>query len=230
MIELNIHTDTLTDDECSALATFFTTLGGEQGITSANKSRDLPVKTPATAPVVEEVKEEEELPDLSQDEPKEVKSDSLVEEQNELDVNGLPWDKRIHSGKPTKNADGSWKKRRGVDDETFEKVVAELKGEVAEAEQPDHSQVGFQSQQQAQTTPDQSQVGFQSQQVQQTEESAPPATNLTWPQVLQRMSAAGATQETIATGLAAVGMAGQTLPDLVKFPEKFETFLTVIGA
>lgn len=230
MIELNIHTDTLTDDECSALATFFATLGGEQGVTSANKSRDLPAKTPAPAPAVEEVKEEE-LPDLSQDEPKEVKSDSLVEEQNELDVNGLPWDKRIHSGKPTKNADGSWKKRRGVDDATFEKVVAELKGEVAEQATPDQSQVGFQSQQQAQATPDQSQVGFQSQQqVQQTEQSAPPATNLTWPQLLQRVSAAGATQDSLNTGMAAVGMAGRPLTELVKFPEKFNDFLTVIGA
>lgn len=226
MIELNIHTDTLTDDECSALATFFATLGGEQGVTSANKSRDLPVKTPAPVSVVEEVKEEE-LPDLSQDEPKAVESDSLVEEQNELDVNGLPWDKRIHSGKPTKNADGSWKKRRGVDDETFEKVVAELKGEVAEQVQttPDQSQVGFQSQQ-----PDQSQVGFQSQQVQQTEESAPPATNLTWPQLLQRVSAANPPHDKLNTGMAAVGMAGRPLTELVKFPEKFNDFLTVIGA
>lgn len=234
MIELNIHTDTLTDDECSALATFFATLGGEQGITSVNKSRDLPVKTSTPSLSVSDVGVEPEqmgndLPDLSQDEPKEVKSDSLVEEQNELDVNGLPWDKRIHSGKPTKNQDGSWKKRKGVDKETFEKVAAELKGEVAET--PDQSQVGFQSQtEQVQTTPDQSQVGFQSQQTQQTEESTPPATNITWPQLLQRVSAAGATQDSLNTGMAAVGMAGRPLTELVKFPEKFNDFLTVIGA
>ena len=235
-IHISVDSHNLTQNEAESLATFFTKLATSAPVerpsygNTVEPLRSLAVSgTSATGdslnsagvPVpstVDEV-EEEELPDLSQDEPKAVESDSLVEEQNELDVNGLPWDKRIHSGKPTKNADGSWKKRRGVDDETFEKVVAELKGEQTT---PDQSQVGFQSQQ-----PDQSQVGFQSQQ---TEESAPPATNLTWPQVLQRMSAAGATQDSIATGMAAVGMAGRPLPELVNHPENFETFLTTIGA
>ncbi|RPG34602.1 MAG: hypothetical protein CBB72_006930 [Muricauda sp. TMED12] len=241
-LHISVDSHDLTQNEAESLATFFTKLATSAPVerpsygNTVEPLRSLAVSgTSATGdslnsagvPVpstVDEVEEHgEELPDLSQDEPKEVKSDSLVEEQNELDVNGLPWDKRIHSGKPTKNADGSWKKRRGVDDATFEKVVAELKGEVAET--PDQSQVGFQSQQPAQ--PDQSQVGFQSQQ---TEDSAPPATNLTWPQVLQRMSAAGATQETIATGMATVGMAGRPLPELVNHPEKFNDFLTAIGA
>ena len=239
-IHISVDSHNLTQNEAESLAKFFTSLATKAPIERPSFGREIappspfvsPETAPATAPApklsvndvgVEPEQMGDDLPDLSQDEPKEVKSDSLVEEQNELDVNGLPWDKRIHSGKPTKNADGSWKKRRGVDDETFEKVVAELKGEVAET--PDQSQVGFQSQQPAQ--PDQSQVGFQSQQ---TEESAPPATNLTWPQVLQRMSAAGATQETIATGMATVGMAGRPLPELVKHPEKFNDFLTAIGA
>jgi hypothetical protein len=242
-IHISVDSHNLTQHEAESLATFFTKLAASAPVERPSYGNTVePLSSLAVSgtsatgdslnsagvPVPSTVDEEkEELPDLLQDEPKEVKSDSLVEEQNELDVNGLPWDKRIHSGKPTKNADGSWKKRRGVDDETFEKVVAELKGEVAEQAQaaPDQSQVGFQSQQPAQ--PDQSQVGFQSQQ---TEESAPPATNLTWPQVLQRMSAAGATQETIATGMATVGMAGRPLPELVNHPEKFNDFLTAIGA
>jgi len=229
-IHISVDSHNLTQNEAESLATFFTTLATSahveplRSLAASGTSATGDSLNSAGVPVPSTVDEEkEELPDLSQDEPKAVESDSLVEEQNELDVNGLPWDKRIHSGKPTKNADGSWKKRRGVDDATFEKVVAELKGEVAET--PDQSQVGFQSQQPAQ--PDQSQVGFQSQQ---TEESAPPATNLTWPQVLQRMSAASATQDMIATGMATVGMAGRPLPDLVKFPEKFNDFLTAIGA
>lgn len=48
----------------------------------------------------------------------------------ETDTNGLPWDERIHSGpddKRPKNADGSWRKRRGVDDETVARVEAELR-------------------------------------------------------------------------------------------------------
>ena len=232
-IHISVDSHNLTQNEAESLATFFTTFATKAPIEQPSFGREVAAPspfdstepTPAPAPVVESTSVEEELPDLSQDEPKEVKSDSLVEEQNELDVNGLPWDKRIHSGKPTKNADGSWKKRRGVDDATFEKVVAELKGEVAEQTTPDQSQVGFQSQQ-----PDQSQVGFQSQQTQQTEESTPPATNITWPQLLQRVSAAGATQDSLNTGMAAVGMAGRPLTELGKFPEKFNDFLTVIGA
>lgn len=46
----------------------------------------------------------------------------------ELDVNGLPWDARIHAGTKRKNADGSWTARRGVDDATVASVTAELRG------------------------------------------------------------------------------------------------------
>lgn len=48
----------------------------------------------------------------------------------ETDKNGLPWDERIHSGpkdKRPKNADGSWRKKRGVDDALAEQVEAELR-------------------------------------------------------------------------------------------------------
>lgn len=48
----------------------------------------------------------------------------------ELDADGLPWDARIHSGpadKRPKNADGRWRRARGVDDATVEHVTAELR-------------------------------------------------------------------------------------------------------
>lgn len=48
----------------------------------------------------------------------------------ELDADGLPWDARIHSGpadKRPKNADGRWRRARGVDDATVEQVTAELR-------------------------------------------------------------------------------------------------------
>jgi hypothetical protein len=34
----------------------------------------------------------------------------------DLDVHGLPWDERIHAGTKAKNADGSWRQRRGLND------------------------------------------------------------------------------------------------------------------
>lgn len=41
---------------------------------------------------------------------------------NALDVNGMPWDHRIHATTKTKNADQTWRMKRGVD----EKLVADV--------------------------------------------------------------------------------------------------------
>lgn len=45
-----------------------------------------------------------------------------------VDADGLPWDARIHSSNKKKTAKGVWVARRNVDDATYEKVVAELRG------------------------------------------------------------------------------------------------------
>lgn len=50
------------------------------------------------------------------------------------DKNGLPWDERIHAGTKALNADGTWKKRRGVDDATVAVVTAELTGAAPQPE------------------------------------------------------------------------------------------------
>jgi hypothetical protein len=53
------------------------------------------------------------------------------------DSNGLPWDERIHSaGKNRLNADGTWRKRRGVDDATVAAVEAELRAAQSVPQQP----------------------------------------------------------------------------------------------
>jgi hypothetical protein len=44
-----------------------------------------------------------------------------------LDKNGLPWDERIHAGSRAKNADGSWRTKRGVDAALVTQVESELK-------------------------------------------------------------------------------------------------------
>lgn len=57
----------------------------------------------------------------------------------EVDSRGLPWDARIHSGpanKKPKNADGSWRKGRGVDDATIAQVEAELRSVMGAAPPP----------------------------------------------------------------------------------------------
>lgn len=45
----------------------------------------------------------------------------------ELDVNGLPWDMRIHSSGKAKVENGSWKKKRNVDPVTVHNVEDELR-------------------------------------------------------------------------------------------------------
>lgn len=47
---------------------------------------------------------------------------------NERDVQGLPWDGRIHSAGKTKNADGTWRQRRGTPQVEIDRVLAELRG------------------------------------------------------------------------------------------------------
>lgn len=50
----------------------------------------------------------------------------------DLDVTGLPWDKRIHAGTKAKNADGSWRKMRGLNDAALvARVEAELRARYA---------------------------------------------------------------------------------------------------
>lgn len=44
-----------------------------------------------------------------------------------LDSAGLPWDERIHSANKARNADATWRKRRGVEDAVTATVTAELR-------------------------------------------------------------------------------------------------------
>lgn len=47
------------------------------------------------------------------------------------DVNGLPWDGRIHASTRVRNADGSWRAKRNVDDALVATVTAELRQNAA---------------------------------------------------------------------------------------------------
>lgn len=46
----------------------------------------------------------------------------------DLDSRGYPWDARIHSDSKSKNANGTWRYRRGVKDDVIEPVELELRG------------------------------------------------------------------------------------------------------
>lgn len=45
----------------------------------------------------------------------------------EVDSSGLPWDARIHSGKKSKTETGTWRKRKGIGDDYFKAIEAELR-------------------------------------------------------------------------------------------------------
>ena len=92
------------------------------GVTDDNKVKEIitptptPVPTPAPAPEEDEGEQNNSAPNV--------------------DKNGLPWDSRIHAGTKALNADGTWKKRRGVDDATLAAVTAELQGTPTPAPAP----------------------------------------------------------------------------------------------
>jgi hypothetical protein len=48
-----------------------------------------------------------------------------------VDADGLPWDARIHASSKATNADGRWRGKRGVDDAVVTQVTAELKAVMA---------------------------------------------------------------------------------------------------
>jgi len=60
-------------------------------------------------------------------------------DSGDLDVNGLPWDARIHASTKGKNQDGSWKALRGVNKDIVPGIEAELRaalGNAASSETP----------------------------------------------------------------------------------------------
>lgn len=60
----------------------------------------------------------------------------------DVDATGLPWDKRIHSSSKAKNADGSWRKLRGLNDGALvARVEAELRARTAAGAEPAQSTV-----------------------------------------------------------------------------------------
>lgn len=56
---------------------------------------------------------------------KHVQTDGAPEK---LDSEGFPWDERIHSAGESKNKDGTWRVKRGVNPELIKQIQAEFKG------------------------------------------------------------------------------------------------------
>jgi len=68
--------------------------------------------------------------------PKEPYKPPAIDDEQELDKDGIPWDERIHASTKNKVKAGTWKKKPKVDPAYYEQIKAELKAAVPTPEQP----------------------------------------------------------------------------------------------
>lgn len=96
------------------------------------KETSKPTKTKISEQLLSEPEEDMEEVESPFNVTPSVKSAPVVEEEvtahdpSELDAEGFPWDKRIHASSKQKVADGSWRKRRNLDETIYNSVRAEL--------------------------------------------------------------------------------------------------------
>lgn len=82
----------------------------------------------------EKLEKQLELPlFVSDDNADETVVEEAKEDVNEIDADGLEWDERIHSSNKKKTAKGVWQRRRGLSDEEYEQIKAQIKGVEAPA-------------------------------------------------------------------------------------------------
>lgn len=100
----------------------------EESVTSAAQlvarfRRSDPVEVPAEVAEVAEVTE--------------VPAETDLRGGLELDANGTPWIEEVHAGGKTKNQDGTWRKKRGVQDSIVTTAEAKARAKLAGTPEPD---------------------------------------------------------------------------------------------
>lgn len=93
-----------------------------------------PQPAPAPAPIPQ-INEDEPLPSIDEKIAGETTVD-YIDPNAELDSDGLPWDERIHAGTKKQNKDGTWKRKRNVQDFQYDEVVKELKDAIGDNSEP----------------------------------------------------------------------------------------------
>jgi hypothetical protein len=120
-MQITLNTAESSTDELTALIALLASLGGRlpNNTTVGNivVKIDADEARAAVAQAVAEVAAEQD-----DEETAEITGGS----GGEVDSKGTPWDARIHSESKATVADGTWRKRRGVSDELFAEVMAEL--------------------------------------------------------------------------------------------------------
>jgi hypothetical protein len=122
-VTLNIAVDNLTPERrrflIGMLATFPPALPEFSHLTNTEADISAAFRGAVEPPIVTGHEDDEE----DEEEQTEEVDVSAVE----FDSAGVPWNEAIHSGKKTKNADGTWRLRKGVDKNTVADVEAKLK-------------------------------------------------------------------------------------------------------
>lgn len=162
----------------------------------------------------------------------------------DLDANGIPWDERIHAGTKVKNADNTWRIKRGADPALVTSVTAELKAAsttqpaAADAPPPPTEPAAVA----AATASGADGAGNASEPVAPDAPPPPPAnaapaapaaaadasTELTYPAIISKASAADMTYD--ALNELAVGVGLDKFQSLAKRPDLFQLFMGAMQA
>lgn len=123
-MKIEFETGNLTEQEASGLVALLQALHGS---TAVQVSHEHITGSAGVIGAVEETRPRADFTLASGDpDPMPVAGD-----EPETDADGLPWDERIHASTRSTKADGTWTRRRGVSDETYDAVMAELRASVA---------------------------------------------------------------------------------------------------
>lgn len=108
MFEIKFNTSQITPDGARALSIFLETLAnGDSDFSSS-------VSTVATASAVSSTSTS-------------TAPAAVTASSEERDIDGFPWDERIHAGNKAKTEAGKWVRKRKVEDAVYNAVVAELR-------------------------------------------------------------------------------------------------------
>jgi hypothetical protein len=141
-ITINLDTDSASD--LAALAALVASLGGRTVVAAPQRPTPLATLDGSPTPNTSSTGNGAASPASSvvpTGSPQSASGQTAQTEQPPVDKTGLPWDERIHAGTKDTNGDGSWRKRRGVDDATVAAVTAELRGDAPLPPEPASEEV-----------------------------------------------------------------------------------------
>lgn len=130
-MQISLNTAESSTDELTALIALLASLGGRLPNNTTVTNRVFMTDEDKRVTEYAELNEGRGGPPLgvmTADEP-----DALTAALDNVDSAGIPWDERIHSSSKERNkSDDTWRKRRGVSDETFGTVMEELRAALAD--------------------------------------------------------------------------------------------------